>query len=1603
MLAALPEEDRNDFTTFLKVALQEDAEPEAFEAPLSELLTLLREIFPQETEAVSAETLMKRLPENAQRTAKRFITLKEEQPDMLRQIIETGALPRKPVPEEKGEVTIDTLLQEYFRSEVDDHIQLVRQTLSKPFSEKAFKDLITYFKSLKEVSMIHGHSGIEFFITKIVKTLNSALVDERSVSAKTPAAFEEIFAELQKVEHFGKKNERQIARINELVAALDDSLSREIEIQASKEIETPAVFSFDNKEMIFKALGETLAALFKKCELILTHSAPEQKAEKISALLKRKAAHLAILHEGMPEAFFGRLAQVYSYALSLPKDQQKAALDKTGNIWRQVISGIRADYDFSTLDKAFAGLLPAEDFALDSETQVTSAFIDSQRSLWQATEPLLAAALQQGNMEARQKVQTLFRVFANNIRLLGYEGYRSAAHWFLALSAAENDKTYSAEETDEIAKSFMLILERIEAKGSQGSSDDVIEILQEVLAETESAEQAEPQKQGAVQEQISPEPVSPEPVSPEPASPAADLQEPVSAEAGGQELSEDEQFFREEAAELINNARRALSELGRKPDERGAFKDVETALHSIRSSAHMLNLQKVVEFSVTLEETAEMFESAEVPMPAELLPEMEQALSVLEKLIKGEDVDVQLSERALENVLNRLILEEQGEDLDVIRKELEEEEKTVTEDQPLFAENEDFDEELLQIFKEESEKFIATLEKENEHLKKQPDDLEAFKRLDYAAHSLKSSAKMLGFREISQLTDGLEEIVEAINKKQIENSMELQESISTAIRTIKKLRNGEKISSAYLAEVIKQIDISEKRIHSAAPRKKEDRKFVAEVFLNEADELLEKLNADFLELEKMPESATLLANILRNLHTLKGSALMVRFEKIGEMAHKLEDYFQVYKRQNAVVKQEMLNPAFTTLDIIEEMIKSLREGNEEAAPKFTSKLAEIDNKLYFYQNYDSSAAPSAAVVQDEEEAGKAKMPKQGDDSVIKINTTYLDKLINMATELVVNRTELAGHFDTLKNLLANIEIGRKQIHQANNVLDDLVEDLEYAREEKDEDGRAASGDEEEQNIQAVSNSIKDLSEAVDKISNELNRLSRGFEKNIQQISNLSKSLHTDILKVRMLPIEHLFNRFPRMVRDLAAKQKKKINLTIEGNNAELDRAMIEALVDPLMHILRNAVDHGIESGSERTKLKKNKTGNITLRARQEKNQVLIDVSDDGRGIDLEKVKKRLIEREIVSEENIAHMTEAEILDYIFYPEFSTKDETGKVSGRGVGLDVVANHIQKLKGIIRIRTEKNRGTTFSLRVPLTLVISQALMTRQGNTQIAIPLVAIQESLEVERRDILMDDKRKYVQVHGKLLPFITLETILNYQDEEDMPARRPVVILHDAGVSVALGIGEITGRQEIVIKSLGDQMQNIEYIAGGTILSNGEVALILDYAAIIKLVEFQFFGNVKVSRAAGTPGADTELQIAKSDPTINKILEKKVISGRKPRILVVDDSSSVRTFVGSVLEKANFTTIRASDGKQAMDIIDKEIIDLIITDLEMPEMDGFELIKKTRAQKKYDDIPIVILTGRSGQKQREKGEAIGANSFIGKPFKESDLLRVVSDFIEIDLE
>ena len=1559
-------ERQDEYTQFIDILRNFETGDEAYHP----LVLPVTETFQQLLQNSSSKDLVQ-IESRVQNVLEQIEELQTTESTLFAEILKSGRIPA--VQEEKETpMTVDSLLRDYFLSEIDDHVNSIENSLLEENRDEAFEGMLKTFKSLKEISMIHGYSGIEYFSEQMLFTIASAQDKKADLSQESKALIKNLMDDVSRFVH--KDNEEHSDAFSEGLAVLSASFAGE---EKSKETE----ITFTDTDKMAPILVDILSKIWDKIRLAhLTFEKAESRAQ-IEVLLKQSAGACALLYPDSRDALYKPLHRFYTELTQKEPLQIAEELEKVEQVWQHTLQNENFHQDFyemlRILSDAVENVSPGA-FSIENEEEIRRALTETMQSGLGALQAHFKPALGSASDESKNILHSYLNRFESNIQLTGYVSYQAVIDYFRTLIDEQNQ--LDDELIEEVQKSLELTLDRLLSAGRDADYSDILEILSEVLQEVS---EEKPEEIVSETEEI-----------------------PDSVETEEDELEQD---FIRESEEQLALVREALAELKKDTNSRQPLKTVEDGIHAVRSSAHLLNKDETAEFAVNIEEAAEMFEPLEAAIPDDFFPVFEEALNQLEQLVHGQQVNTSITEEKIDTLLNSLIMEEAPQDAI-----LEEESAPVAEgekgEKPLFADEDDFDDELLDIFREESENFITVLVESNMKLKANLQNTQALGDLEYAAHSLRSAAKMLSFREISQMTAGLEEICESIKNNEIENSLTLQDSITEAIEVIRRLRDGEKISASELAGAVNLLDISEQK--SEPPTEEEtteetapDADYMRNIFIGEAGELIDVLNQDLLELERMPESATLLTEILRNLHTLKGSALMIDYTKIGGLTHKIEDYFQVYKEQNGEVKQEMLPPVFTALDLIQEMTQSVGDGKGEAAEQYTSRSAEIDNKLFYYQNFDVESSGTAVNAEPGPDVKPAAGRHKKDDNVIKINTGYLDRLVNMATELLVNRTELSSNFDNFKELVNSIETGKKQIHQAQNYLEDLAEDDGFETAENEE----ADFDDSEgnRNFKNISEDFKKVSQAIDSVSSELNKLSHGFEKNIQQISNLSKTLHKDILRVRMVPVEYLFDRFPRPVRDMARAQGKRVTVVVEGNNTEMDRAVVEALADPIMHILRNAVDHGIETGEQRKKINKPKTGKITLRARQERSQVVIDISDDGRGIDLTKVKKKAIQRGLISKEKVKKLSETEILDFIFYSEFSTRDKTTETSGRGVGLDVVSNHIQKLKGVIRIWTEKNAGTTFSIRVPLTLIISQALMTRLHGHSIAIPMVAVQESMELDSKEILVDDKRRYIQAHGKLLPFITVDEILKFPEKETEEKEKvQILILHDAGISVALGIGNITGRQEIVIKSLGSSLQNVEFIAGGTILGDGEVALILDYAAVIRMVEFQFFGNIResrpgISRVKPKMTADKmELQTKTEAPKIDNPLTKKNITGRKPRILIVDDSNSVRSFVSSVLEKQGFITIKANDGKEALELLEKDLPDLMITDLEMPVMDGFKLIEQTRKHLEMAGLPIVILTGRTGKAQRDKGTKLGANSFIGKPFKEGDLLKVISDFIEV---
>jgi chemosensory pili system protein ChpA (sensor histidine kinase/response regulator) len=423
----------------------------------------------------------------------------------------------------------------------------------------------------------------------------------------------------------------------------------------------------------------------------------------------------------------------------------------------------------------------------------------------------------------------------------------------------------------------------------------------------------------------------------------------------------------------------------------------------------------------------------------------------------------------------------------------------------------------------------------------------------------------------------------------------------------------------------------------------------------------------------------------------------------------------------------------------------------------------------------------------------------------------------------------------------------------------------------------------------------------------------------------------------------------------------------------------------------------------RVKSGKNEEGLIQINAKRERNNVIITIEDDGNGINVEKIKEKLLEKDILGQEEINKLTTHELYEYLTYPGFSTLKKAGKISGRGVGLDVVRNQIQKLKGDLRIYSHPGKMTRLMIRVPISITVTQAMLVKIDENTYAIPLLQVEETINISPDKLTVKNEEFFIHFRGGEIPVIHMSDLLRIQGKEKSSVSKgtvyPIIIVQDEGKKVGLLVDKIIQREEILIKNIGEILQRTKYILGGSIMENGSVVLVLDIPQIV-------FTNIRL-KEKDTVAISSEPRRSILSTGQAKIRESKQtisikrIEGRKPLILIVDDSLSVRKFLSGVLSKHKFEVDTAKNGQSALEMLTQKTYDLMITDLEMPQVSGYELIEQIRTDSQWDELPIIVLTGRASKHIQQHSMKLGANEFVIKPFKDKELLKKIFNYIEYE--
>ncbi|PIQ97762.1 MAG: hybrid sensor histidine kinase/response regulator, partial [Nitrospinae bacterium CG11_big_fil_rev_8_21_14_0_20_56_8] len=583
---------------------------------------------------------------------------------------------------------------------------------------------------------------------------------------------------------------------------------------------------------------------------------------------------------------------------------------------------------------------------------------------------------------------------------------------------------------------------------------------------------------------------------------------------------------------------------------------------------------------------------------------------------------------------------------------------------------------------------------------------------------------------------------------------------------------------------------------------------------------------------------------------------------------------------------------------------------------------------------------------------------------VRIETRLLDDLMTQVGELVVTRTQAARNLKNIEEMLSFLEDFQRQGDQQ--------------AQQPDRPGSAAPVPSRE-----GSEPVNGNHRFSDHILDKLESLKKDFYQSSSHLETVSNKLQEGIRTIRLVPLKTLFNYFPRMVRDLAREQGKEVNLIIEGGETTADKRVLEEMKDPLMHLLRNSIDHGLEIPEDRKKQGKPATGSIRLKAYRQSEKVVIEVEDDGRGMDLETIKSVALEKHLIREEDLSELTPAQIQSMVFSAGFTTRTFISSISGRGVGLDVVKANVENLKGTVQVQSDSNPGfTRFIIQLPVTLGTVRVLTVKSGNQIFAIPVENVKLARQVDQSDIFRIKGRPAIRFEESAVFIESLETLLGLTklSETKIPDNRPSdeaqkigVILTVNGVFMGILVDEVQSEQEVVLKPQSPILKQVKSISGATILETGRVCMILNPSELLVSLK-----NHK--------GAITSTQ-------------PKKVPVKKKSLLLVEDSITTRTQEKRILEGAGYEVTVAVDGVDAWNKLNSQPVEGVVTDIQMPNMDGFALTEKIRKDKRYHELPIILVTAMDSEENKKRGLLVGANAYICKPsFDQQVLLDTLSRLI-----
>ena len=923
------------------------------------------------------------------------------------------------------------------------------------------------------------------------------------------------------------------------------------------------------------------------------------------------------------------------------------------------------------------------------------------------------------------------------------------------------------------------------------------------------------------------------------------------------------------------------------------------------------------------------------------------------------------------------------------------------------------------------------------------------------SHRLKGAAGLHGYPAVSAVALVMEEVLEALPATTAGGRSRSTQALGDMVGVVKRMLDSIGADGRENAEIVSELHARHPEHFAGPPTLSPspgteragdpgsdqgvvDRmlgdldRFFAEhadsvpYFAPEAAEHLDTMTRSLLVLEQSPTADSMeggaaaageatslpdeVATLFRAVHTLKGAAYTVGCAPVGDLAHRIEDMLEAVRERRLALTPPVIEGIFAGVDVLRLFLGSARVSSPDVRGAVARTLQVLDALRPMpapvvigepalgveLETHPAASAPSLPrfVLPPPDAGVRRAIDPAGARPSIRVHLDRLDSLMNMVGELVIARSRLDQRMSQVERVNELLLFSRSRMAQA---VRDFEEKHRYTQLPLAPDAPVEPGHETTpapaaetagepfsklfaelefdryDDFNIFARGVAEISADVSEIQAQLAGLIRGISEDTAQVHRLTGSLRAEVTRARMVPIGRLFSRFTRPAREAAREAGKQVTLALEGESVEVDNAVMELIADPLLHLVRNAIDHGIESPEERRGAGKPGQATVTLRAYPQGSFVYVQIADDGRGMDPAALREHASRQGFLRPEQAAALSDREALTLVFLPGFSTAGAVTTTSGRGVGMDVVRTNVSRLSGEIDLHSEQGVGTRVTIKLPLTVVISDALLVRAGGETFAIPMPAIRSIAQPRPQEIRATDDREWVMIEGEEIELLRLDRVLALPGGAT-PARLPVLVFRSGVRPLAVAVDELVGKEEVVIKSVGGVLESVGPFGGATISGDGRVILLVDPS---RLTDQAWAGRAGEARAARAQAAAR----ARREP-----------QGR--RVLLVDDSVSIRKFVGQMLERAGFEVLTATDGAEALRRLAESSVDAVITDLEMPRVSGYELIEDMRSRAATRVLPVVVLTTRAGAKHVSLARRLGITHYVTKPVDEDAFVRLV---------